>query len=193
MATFERTFEGKRKSGDHQDYGIGHSRNALVDLANDISESASKCIGWDDTAADLVRDQDHLAGRRLQSGAKVFYACFEARFITPECLHKIGPEEREAVDKNGIAAISSGLNNAAQCNWFFDGGPVCWPVCAVTLDLSVHLFVIATLGCRNERDSTVPLGQLLRVAALSASDASQDEDHRTTLILLHATLPVFAS
>ena len=77
MASFERTFEGKRKSGDHQNYGIGYSRNALVDLANQVAEAASQCIGWDNTAADLVRDQDYPAGSRLQSAAEVFDAYFQ--------------------------------------------------------------------------------------------------------------------
>src|SRR5260370_38243586 len=108
MATFERTFEGKRKSGDHQDYGIGHSRNAVVDLADNVAEAATERIGRDDTAADLVRDQDHLAGSRLQSGAEVFDACFEARFMAAVCFRKIGAEERESVYKSGIAVGVAG-------------------------------------------------------------------------------------
>src|ERR1700692_4538035 len=112
MTSFERTFEDKRKSGNHQKYGIGHSRNALVDLAHKVAEAATELIGRDDTAADLVRDNDHLAGSSLQSGAEVFDACFEARFIAAACFHKIGAKEREAVDKNGVAVVFAGLNDA---------------------------------------------------------------------------------
>ena len=59
MPSFERTLEGKRKSGHHQNYRIGHSRNALIDLAHQVAKAASQRIGRDDTAANLIRDQNH--------------------------------------------------------------------------------------------------------------------------------------
>jgi hypothetical protein len=85
MSSFERTFEDKGKSGDHQKYGIGYSRNALVDLAHNVAGVATERIGRDATGADLVRDQDHLAGSRLQSVAEVFDACFKVRVSAAVC------------------------------------------------------------------------------------------------------------
>jgi len=43
MSSFERTIEDKRKSGDHQGYGIGHSRNAL-DACFEARFIAAECF-----------------------------------------------------------------------------------------------------------------------------------------------------
>jgi hypothetical protein len=43
MCSFERTVEDKRKSGDYQEYGIGHSRNAL-DACFEGRFIAAKCF-----------------------------------------------------------------------------------------------------------------------------------------------------
>jgi hypothetical protein len=73
-------------------------------------------------------------------------------------LHKVRAEQGEAIDEDRIASVFGGSNHAAQGDTFLHRGPVRRPLSAMTLDLSAHLVIIATLSGRDERNSSGLLG-----------------------------------
>jgi hypothetical protein len=47
----------------------------------------------------------------------------------------------------------------------------------MAFDLEAHLLIVPVLGCCNECDSVHSLGEALRIAALAAANAPENEDY----------------
>ena len=167
-------FEHQRKPG-HQQKHIGrHAGDALVHFAQQITETPARRVGRYDTTTHLIRHQHDRAGRRLERSAERL----DRTLLVTLGVEQIGGEESQAIDDHQVAVWAEAGDGLRQPEGFFDGLPMGWAAALVALDFALHFGVIAGLGRGHKDHSGCALAQLLRVAALAAAHASQQECHR---------------
>jgi hypothetical protein len=162
-------------AGDEKNDAVGNGGDLLVELTEQIAVQAAALEGRDNSAADLIRDdEDRRDGILNGMNDRIQMTAVSRRDATSG--NQPSAVNREAVDEQEISAPPFSLDDPIEITRSFDGLPRGRALASMGGNLAAHFGVGSPRGC-HKRHTVEARGLDLRVAALATAYASQYERH----------------